>query len=138
MAGAHTQSWQLILADLALILFLVTLVALGAKAAREGSASREVSMPQIDQSQALFRPSALGPSLAEWLARQSPDARATLTIFARHSGGDEAAMWERAQALAASARAQGFGVRVMIDEGETSDLYASLAYDAPFATDRTD
>ncbi len=131
--------WQLILADLALILFLLTLSALPAAEAEVGRkladrAAREKDLrhsykPEIAAAQALFRPVAGGPSLTEWLASQPRDPRATLTVFARHLPGDEAAAWNAAAALADDAQASGVAVRTIITAGRHGDLYASLAYD---------
>jgi hypothetical protein len=142
-AGRAGHGWQLILADLALILFLLTLSALPAaeaetdrqRAARgvQEKAAREEDIrprPEIASAQALFRPVAGGPSLGAWLAAQAPDPRATLTIFAVHAPGGEADAWGRAEALAAEARASGARVRTIIAAGGEAEIYASLAYDA--------
>lgn len=125
------QGWQLILADLALILFLVTLSALAAAPTEPPEGLRGNALtPQFAPAQALFRPEPLGPSLSQWLAARPHDSRATLTIFAQASAADSDPVWAQAQALAADASAQGFAVRVFVTQGESSDLYASLAYDA--------
>ncbi|PLK24174.1 hypothetical protein C0V72_06305 [Porphyrobacter sp. TH134] len=139
--GGH--GWQLILADLALILFLLTLSALPAAEAKNGRRlahweAREKEAlgalePDIAPAQALFRPVPGGPSLGAWLAAQTPDPRATLTIFSTHREGAEAAAWAQAEALAAEARASGTRVRTIITIGAEADLYASLAYDAVVA-----
>lgn len=140
-ARGHGHGWQLILADLALILFLVTLSALPAAEAGSGrrladrAARGEEARPvspatEVAAAQALYRPVADGPTLAEWLASQPRDPRATLTVFARYPAGGEAAAWEAARALAASARGSGVPVRIIIAGGSEPDLYASLAYDS--------
>ncbi len=139
--GGH--GWQLILADLALILFLLTLSALPAAeaetglrhAARTGREDNDPGepRPEIAPAQALFRPVPGGPELGAWLAAQSPDPRTTLTIFATHAPGGEAEAWARTEALAAEARAAGARVRTIITVGKEPDLYASLAYDAQVA-----
>lgn len=127
-AGQGASSWQLVLADLALILFLVTLATL----AGQKSAAHQKAAPDIEiaASQALFRPTISGPTLAQWLAQRPEDPRATLTIIARHSGSDQQSVWRKAQDLATSARGHGFSVRVIIEQDTSSDIYASLAYDA--------
>lgn len=129
------HGWQLILADLALILFLLTLSALPAAEAETGrqiAAREEDARPraEIAAAQALFRPVAGGPSLGAWLKAQATDPRATLTIFAIHAPGGEAAAWIRAEALAGEARANGARVRTIISAGDEAEIYASLAYDA--------
>jgi hypothetical protein len=134
------HGWQLILADLALILFLLTLSALPAaeaetgrrladRAARGEEARAVPAATEIAAAQALFRPVADGPSLSEWLASQPRDPRMTLTVFARHRPGGEAAAWEAARRLAAGAAGSGVPVRTIIAAGSEADLYASLAYD---------
>lgn len=137
MISPRAPGWQLILADLALILFLVTLSTLANEASDDLSDAEILqaenspkSDPQVAQSLALFRPTARGPSLEEWLAEQSADSRATLTIFAQHGRSDRPAVWEQAQTLAGGAADKGFAIRVVITRGEVSDVYASLAYDS--------
>jgi hypothetical protein len=142
--SAGGSGWQLILADLALILFLLTLSALPAaeaetgrkladRAARGEEARAVPATAEIAAAQALFRPVPGGPSLSQWLASQPADPRATLTVFARYRTGEETAAWQAAQALAAEAQSRDVPVRIIIragGAGEADDLYASLAYDA--------
>lgn len=141
-AGSPGSGWQLILADLALILFLVTLSALplaetdaggarglAARVARDEDTRPAPPPPEIAAAQALYRPVAGGPELGEWLASQPRDPRATLTVFARYPAGGEAAAWKAARALASDARASGVPVRTIITAGSEAELYASLAYD---------
>lgn len=139
------QGWQLILADLALILFLMTLSALPAveaeaEAIRDladhdtpAADKRSIAPTEIASSQALYRPVGGGPGLAAWLAAQPRDPRATLTLFVRHRPGGEAAAWKKAQALAQDAQASGVAIRTIITAGQEEDVYASLAYDAVVA-----
>lgn len=146
LSAAHPRGghgWQLILADLALILFLLALSALPAAEAESGQRLADTEARERDAlgmlhaevapAQALFRPIPGGPSLGAWLAAQGPDPRATLTIFAVHTKGSEAAAWRRASALAAEARASGVAVRAIITAGMHEEVYASLAYDAVIA-----
>ncbi len=143
--GSGGSSWQLILADLALILFLVTLTALpqgetgigpglAGRVAGSAAARAQTHSPsppaEVAAAQALYRPVAGGPSLGEWLAGQPHDPRATLTVFAFHPAGGEAAAWQAARRLAASAQDSGVPVRIIISGGSAADLYASLAYDS--------
>lgn len=141
--------WQLILADLALILFLMTLSALPAAEAESGQRladteasernARGLPRPEVAAAQAIYRAVPGGPGLGVWLAAQPRDPRATVTIFAVHAKGGEAKAWARAEALAAEAREGGTRVRTIITAGETEELYASLAYDEqmPKAVTRT-
>lgn len=134
------HAWQLILADLALILFLLALSALPAAEAESGKKPVEARARGEDAdrsaafeaapAQALFRPVPGGPSLSGWLASQARDPRTTLTVFVRHRAGEEAAAWTTAQSLAREAEATGVAVRMVISAGAEPDVYASLAYDA--------
>jgi hypothetical protein len=148
-ATGRTSGWQFILADLALILFLLTLTALpidggtGAAASPRGRPPASCGLcaapadlapaPSIAPAQALYRPVPDGPGLARWLADQQHDPRATLTIFARYAPGKERAAWDSAEALARDGARSGFAVRTIISADEETDLYASLAYDAPLS-----
>lgn len=125
--------WQLILADLALILFLVTAAALAAGSSAQGEAAQGLFPKEqaLAPSQALFRSGPGLPSLAEWLARQSRDPRAALTIIAEHAPGEQARVWDEARQMAAVAAAQNIRARVIIRPASKTDIYASLAYDQP-------
>lgn len=148
-AQHNAAGWQLILADLALILFLVTLSALPAAEAKSGRKLADSAASDrnargeaqteavIAASQALFRPVAGGPSLPEWLASQPLDPRTTLTVFVRHRPGGEAAAWDAAQSLADDAADSGVAVRTIITAAAQEDVYASLAYDAVVDNDRS-
>ncbi|MEP3422249.1 MAG: hypothetical protein ABJN35_10980 [Erythrobacter sp.] len=138
MISRNASSWQLILADLSLILFLLTLSAL---ANESGDGSDDTALDFEDDadathaefasSQALFRATPSGPTIQEWLSEQPLDPRATLTVFAVYAPGEEQAVWEQAQVFAKDASDARFAVRVVITSGDVNDIYASLAYDAP-------
>jgi len=135
MTFRDPTGWQLILADLSLILFLVTISALAD--ASDESEEQGIAPDQnhggasVAPSQALFRPGPNTPSIEQWLAQQPRDPRATLSVIATHRGGGEQQAWDKAQALARRARETGVVVRVLIQPADRSDLYASLAFDAP-------
>lgn len=135
MTMRDAPGWQLILADLALILFLVTVAALTRTA--ESDEARREREPQskdgasIAPAQALYRPGATSPTIESWLDSQTIDPRATLSVIATHREGDAEAAWKDAQALASKARARGIPVRVVVMQADQTDLYASLAYDTP-------
>jgi hypothetical protein len=147
-----SNGWQLILADLALLLFLVSASVL---TTQEQSGQERTGQEQSAQERAARReqegeaqaPGGEGialavyrsgpdlppgsPGLDQWLALQQPDPRATLTITATHAAGDETRAWREARSLAQSAQAQGVRVRVMIRAGKTTGIAASLTYDEP-------
>ena len=129
----HTPSWQLILADLALILFLMTAAALSADRGNPtGEVNSEAPQPvSVASAQALYRAGPNMPSLAQWLESQPRDPRASLTIIAEHTAGGEEVAWSQASSMAATARTMGVRARVILQEGEENLVQASLAYDQP-------
>ena len=140
MKPRHAPGWQLILCDLALILFLVTLSGLAGDNAESGLEGRatgdtdreaEFGIPAVAASQSLFRASSDGPDFQTWLAERPNDPRLTVTVFAEHSAEDYNRIWDEAEGLARTAKQNGFRVRVMISDSNVSDVYVSLAYDVP-------
>ena len=127
MKVKSSQSWQLILADLSLILFLVALTGLASAQARRDSESQL----HVQPAQALYRPSADGPELNEWLARQDLDPRLTLTVFVRYRRGNPEVAWSQARTLELSAHEAGVQVRIIMISADEDDIYASLAFDSP-------
>ncbi|MEO1729498.1 MAG: hypothetical protein AAFR64_02035 [Pseudomonadota bacterium] len=131
----NPASWQLILADLSLILFLVTSAALtqsGSKSDTSDQAAGQPNAPaQMASAQALYRGRPGLLSFGEWLGEQPLDPRASLTIVAQHRAGRQDKAWSQARSMAATASALGVRSRVIIREGETYDVYASLAFDQP-------
>lgn len=146
LVAGRRPGWPLILADLALILFLITLTGLdgqgrravdpGIMAEARGGSRQAVADAQIAPAQALYRPLAGGLSLRDWLASQPHDPRATLTVFAHYAPGNEAAVWAEANALAREAAGAKLAVRTILTRGEESDIYASLAYDTNAPNDQ--
>lgn len=127
-----TVGWHFVLADLALILFLVTLQGLAGEAALPHGARQAVShAPEvvIAPAQALFRPVKGGSGITEWLAGQPRDPRATLTILAHYPPGGEQPAWRAAEQMAREAGDSGVAVRTILVRSTAPDLYASLAYD---------
>ncbi|MEL6237092.1 MAG: hypothetical protein AAFQ90_00715 [Pseudomonadota bacterium] len=148
-------SWQLILADLALILFLITAAALSGgeqdTGAKEPPADGNAALlpGAVAPAQALYRAGPGLPTLAQWLEQQPRDPRATLTIIAQYTkagkardagpsnGRDDRAIseaeraWADARSMAATAQALGVRTRVIIRSGAQYDVHASLAHDQP-------
>ena len=131
----QTPSWQLILADLALILFLMTAAALSAY--RETDTNKtSVNAPApldvaLGPAQAVYRPGPGLPTFSQWLESQPRDSRASLTIVSEYTGNDDDAAWSDARGMAEAAQAIGVRARVIIREGEKNTVQANLAYDQP-------
>lgn len=119
--------WQTTMADLSLILFIVSVA--GLQTGRTDRAAAQ--LPAQGEPLALYSAGDDAPPIGEWLVEQAPDPRQHLTIVARYRPGDAAAAARRAIALAQDAGKAGHDARIVLEQGETDRLTASLAYDRP-------
>ncbi len=127
MSRRAIPSWQVVLSDLALILFLTTL------AAMQGTRTDPSAGPSAGQrahEQAIYREGAGGLSLDQWLAQQDRDPRAQITVLARYAPGEFEPVSRRAEALATTAEQAGKPPRIVIEPAPRSDVIVSLGYDA--------
>jgi hypothetical protein len=138
------SGWQYILADLSLILFMVSAAALASSddaparaastpepVARARAADARPLSPQAEPL-ALYRSTPGAPSLGQWLHQQSADARQQLTIVAQYAPGRQAEALSQAAALAQDAGEAGVRARIVVEPGQGGTT-ASLAFDAPEA-----
>lgn len=119
--------WQTTMADLALILFIVSVA--GLQTGKEARTNADV--PAQGQPLAIYSAREGAPPLGRWLADQAPDARQRLTIVARYRPGEADAAARGALRLAAEAGAVGHAPRIILEPGESAEFVASLAYDRP-------
>lgn len=122
-------SWPIVIADLALILFLVAAAAMN----RHGEREQSALLPVRAEPLATFRPNARAPSLQEWLAGQPRDDRERLTIVGRYPAGQIAAASKDAIELAFEAEAAGRHARVVLEPAARPDLVAVLAFEGTVA-----
>ncbi len=134
--------WQTILADLALILFLMTAAALASapdtpllpNAAKPVAAKPVAAKPPAPSVRGepvgVWREGPGMPKLADWLAQQARDPRLRVSILVRHLAGHEQAALARAEALVKDAGARGAGARIVIEPGREDAASVVLAYDA--------
>lgn len=126
--------WQTILADLALILFMMTAAALAN--APDGPllpsalAVRAPTPSVRGEPVGVWRDGPGSPGLAEWLAQQARDPRLRVSILVRHPAGHEQAALARAEALVAKAGPRVAGARIVIEPGREDGASVVLAYDA--------
>ncbi|MCW1428827.1 hypothetical protein [Novosphingobium sp. JCM 18896] len=144
LSGRSGSGWQYLLADLSLILFMVTAAALAsaedapakparpAVAARQEAASAKNSSPLSQQGEvlALYRAAPGAPPLGQWLRDQSADARQQLTIVAQYRPGEQARAMSQAAVLAQDAGQAGLRARIVIEPGQGGTT-AALAFDSP-------
>ena len=144
---AHTvrTGWQTILADLSLILFMVTASALanssdgplgneGVVPARPKPAAQVGPAPILQAPRAepvaVWRPAAGAPALSQWLAALAGDPRLQLTITVHYApGGREGALAEAIR-LSRSAGTPGTTARIVVEPGQPAGLSAVVGYDA--------
>lgn len=140
IASSIRGGWQTTLADLAMILFMVTAAAMAerpepdADAATSAATPTEVpspapALPASGEPIAIYRAAPGAPPIGQWLAEQPRDPRQNLTIIARHrpGGGDRAAA--AALALAQEARRAGRSARIVVEPGPADELAAVLDFD---------
>jgi hypothetical protein len=129
------SGWQYILADLSLILFMVTAAALAAgedAPARPAAKPAESPLSARGEPLALYRAAPGAPPLGVWLRDQSADARQQLTIVAQYGPGDQEAVLDQAASLARQAGEAGLKARIVIEPGQGGTT-AALAFDSPMA-----
>lgn len=128
------SGWQYILADLSLILFMVTAAALASgddappAGTRPPTSGERLQSPQ-GEPLALYRATPGAPPLGQWLRQQSADARQQLTIVAQYRPGAQADALGAAHALAREAGEAGARARIVIEPGE-GGATAALAFDS--------
>lgn len=121
--------WQTTLADLALILFMVTAAAMAEKPERAETAVEGSPVPAGGQPLAIYRAAPGAPPLGDWLHAQPQDARQNLTIIARYPAGGSEEAAAAAVVLANEAGVAGRTARIVVEPGPHRDLIAVLDFD---------
>jgi len=128
--------WQTTMADLAMILFMITAACIHAQKQEQLQAQQVPAAPEMSargEPLAVYRAHAGAPPLAQWLAEQAPDKRQYLTVIARYRAGEAAKAASEAVSLAQEAGAAGVSARIVLEPGESAELLATLAFDRPEA-----
>jgi len=136
--GSGNNGWLVPLADLSLILFVITGSGL-AGAAAERSEQAETAGAAEGIASAVFADSGADlAALTQWLAQHPPGPGEQLTVLGTyHTPAQRARVAARCEELAALAQAAGFAPRVIVQQGEGAQVLAYLAHDriAPVARD---
>ncbi|WP_159980415.1 MULTISPECIES: hypothetical protein [unclassified Novosphingobium] len=130
MKGTSSFGWQTSLADLSLILFMLSAASLQNRPAEQAKADAHPSAQS--EPLAVYHAAADAPPLGVWLEQQAADPRQQLTITARYGaapGAREAALTQAARLLA-EAGAQGRAARIVVEPG-AGPARVALAYDVP-------
>lgn len=122
--GRGALGWQTIVADLALILFMIT------ASTQRGDPPRleksvEVPLPAV----AKWRADQTGPTFQQWIADLPVDPRATLVIRASYSDSRREETWAIAQARATEAKTRFTRVRTELVESRDTTISAVIVYD---------
>lgn len=131
MTARVGTGWQTTLADLSLILFMVTASAVSRQPDRLPARSLATSHPTSPRSEptAVWVGGPGAPALRQWLAGQPRDPRQQVTISAHYAPGRMAEAAAQAQALADEA---GDGARIVVEPG-APDVRVVVGFDAPAA-----
>lgn len=122
--------WQTVMADLALILFLVT-----AQAVREQPAEprNTTAARPSEGGLAVYRPNS-GLPLAPWLASTITDDRQLATVLVRHRAENRSAAMEEGAHLLREIESVGFAGRLLIESSSRPETVIMV----DFAGQRTD
>ncbi|MFY7838313.1 MAG: hypothetical protein ACOVQ0_18735 [Novosphingobium sp.] len=123
--------WQYALADLSLILFLVTASALSmsGKAAPVPAPPQQPIAAALESAPVAVWSAADGaPPLAEWLGQVGSDPRLEVRVVVRYSDGEREAAVAQALQLAVAGGARASRARVLIEPGERAGASVSLFY----------
>lgn len=123
--------WQYALADLSLILFLVTASAL-AQASDKRPAPQPAPPPiaaAIDSEPvAVWSASPEAPLLSQWLGSVGADPRLEVQVVVRYASGGRAAAMAQANQLAKAGGPRASAARILVEPGARSGGSVSLVY----------
>lgn len=130
MITASGNGWLTTLADLSIILFMVTAADLSNAKVETGTPESASAMVATSEPVAVFRPDAGAMPLSEWLAEQPDDPRQHLTIVVRYGPGGMKDAMAKGLSLAREAEGAGRSARIISEAGDRDDINVFLAYDA--------
>ena len=126
MSPRDSSKWQVMLADLALILFLTTASSLAVEPATVNQMPTVKGAPAVEPV-SVFRVEE-SADFSDWLASRVTDPRERLTILARFAPGRYEEALANATALAIVAGNAGFEPFVSVEPGLTNETFALFAF----------
>ena len=122
MIARSGSGWQTVLADLSLILFMITAAAVSEGPAKPAPpiATPPLVLPALGEPVAVWRAAPDAPDLRAWLAQNASDPRLRVTIIAPGPAA--------AEALALS-KSAGRPARVLLEPGVSGAPVVTLTYD---------
>jgi hypothetical protein len=130
MTRAPSIGWQLVLADLSLILFLTTATALSDKHERGSDEATSPVYPGEGSSAAsLYLATGGDTAFADWLTAQPRDPREQMTIRADYSASEREVVMAQIRELTHVAGEAGFRPRVILEPTRDTRITVSFAFD---------
>lgn len=122
MTSRLPSGWQIVLADLSLVLFIATAAALETGDREEAM----LTVPEVD-AVAVYREGS-GRSLSTWLAGRPRDPRERLTILVRHEPGERSEAMTDALELAGEAEEAGRQARLVIEPAAQAETVVLIGF----------
>lgn len=134
MKATPGTNWQIMLADLSIILFLMTFSALAHHHAAPKTAVAEVragppAPPQIADPVAIWRAGGGAPTLENWLKTQAPDPRLRINVYGGYIPGRKEAILTEAAKLVSEPVLAGRDVRLIVEPADQDFVTVTLSFD---------
>jgi len=134
MSGQPGTSWQIMLADLSIILFLTTFSALargdGAEAAAPPKRAQvSAAAPAVAEPVAVWRAGGGAPSLGDWLSGQTIDRRMRVNVHGGYREGRRDAILAEAATVTADPALKGRAVRLILEPASADSVMVTLSFD---------
>lgn len=134
--SAPGTNWQIMLADLSIVLFLTTFSALANDPRRAHPGSHAgPHRPSAERGLEIAEPVALwsagkgAPPLADWLRSQAFDSRMRVNVLGSYQAGDRVHVLADATAVADNPALAGRPVRLILEPAARSAVTVTLTYD---------
>jgi hypothetical protein len=129
--SAPGTNWQIMLADLAIVLFLTSFSALAKDhpAAHAAHPRPAAVAPAVAEPVALWRAGEGAPPLAAWLKDQGFDRRMRVNVVGSYDAGDRDRVLAEANDLTFEPALAGRAVRLILEPAVTSSVIVTLSYD---------
>jgi hypothetical protein len=135
MTPAPGTNWQIMLADLSIILFLTCFSALAHSKEPETAplsppaAVTKAAAPIVAEPIAIWRAGKDAPPLGEWLKTQAADPRLRVNVHGGYRQGRRDAVLIEAAAVTADPSLAGRSVRLILEPAQTNAVMVTLTFD---------
>jgi hypothetical protein len=131
MTATPGTSWQIMLADLSIILFLTTFSALAKGEAAPPKPAIPVAAPALAVAEpvAMWRAGKGAPPLDQWLNGQAIDNRMRINVHGGYRPGRRDAVMAEAAALSATPALAGRAIRLILEPAAADAVTVTLSFD---------